>query len=258
MTVVFVHGNPETPAVWDLLVARLVEAGQEEPVRLSPPGFGAPVPDGFGATVTDYRDWLIGELGRFDRPVDLVGHDWGGGHVVNVAMTRPDLLRSWCSDVLGLFDPDYVWHELAQGWQTQGEGEAWVAGALAQTPAERAVRFTSNGMDPAIALRLAQAFDEQMAGCILRLYRSARQPVMAKLGANLEAAAARPGRAILATKDPTSGTDEQRHRSAARAGARVELLDGLSHWWMTEGDGSRGAAALTRFWSSLDDATASS
>ena len=43
-----------------------------------------PVPDGFGATYLDYRDWLVGELERFDAPVDLVGHDWGGGHVVNV------------------------------------------------------------------------------------------------------------------------------------------------------------------------------
>ena len=251
MTVVFVHGNPETPAVWDLLIARLVDSGWEEPVRLSPPGFGAPVPDGFDATVLDYRDWLIGELEGFDQPVDLVGHDWGGGHVVNVAMTRPDLLRSWCSDTVGLFDPDYVWHPLAQSWQTPGEGEDGIARLLAQTPAERAVRFTANGMDSDIALRLAEAFDERMAGCILRLYRSARQPVMAELGASLEAATARPGLAILATEDPTSGTADQRRRSAARAGARVEVLDGLSHWWMTERDGRLGAAALTGFWSSL-------
>ncbi len=251
MTIVFVHGNPETPVVWDLLAARLAEAGYDDQVRLSPPGFGTPVPDGFGATVLEYRDWLIGELERLDQPVDLVGHDWGGGHTVNVAMTRPDLLRSWCSDTIGLFDPDYVWHPLAQGWQTPGEGEAGLERMLAQTPEERAVRFTSNGMDPAIARRLAEGLDERMASVILPLYRSARQPVMADLGANLAAAAARSGLAIIPTEDPTSGTLEQRRRSAARAGARVEILDGLSHWWMTEGEGRRGAAALTGFWSSL-------
>jgi hypothetical protein len=27
-------------------------------VTLSPPGFGAPIPDGFGCTVGEYRDWL--------------------------------------------------------------------------------------------------------------------------------------------------------------------------------------------------------
>jgi hypothetical protein len=28
--------------------------------------------------------------------------------------------------VIGGFDPDYVWHDLAQIWQTPGEGERWV------------------------------------------------------------------------------------------------------------------------------------
>lgn len=75
--VVFVHGNPETAAVWDRLLPELERAGAARPhlVCLSPPGFGAPLPAGFGATVTDYRDWLIGELTRFAEPVDLVGHD---------------------------------------------------------------------------------------------------------------------------------------------------------------------------------------
>lgn len=254
MTIVFVHGNPETSVVWDLLAAQLAEAGYDDQVRLSPPGFGSPIPNGFGGTVVDYRDWLIGEHNRFDEPVDLVGHDWGGGHTVNVAMTRPDLLRSWCSDMVGLFDPEYVWHELAQRWQTPGDGEAWLARALAQSPEERATRFTSKGMDPSIAARLAADFDGRMSDAILPLYRSARQPVMAKLGAHLEAAAARPGLAILATEDPTGGMDEQRRRSAARAGAHVETLDGFSHWWMTEDDGRRGAAALITFWSSLPPA----
>lgn len=251
MTVVFVHGNPETPAVWDLLAERLAEAGFEDQIRLSPPGFGASVPEGFDASVLAYRDWLIGELEGIGRPVDLVGHDWGGAHAVNVAMARPDLLRSWVSDTVGLFDPAYVWHPLAQAWQTPGEGEAFVARILAQTPEERSERFTANGMDPGIALRLAAAFDARMGGCILPLYRSARQPVMATLGADLEAAAARPGLAVLATEDPTSGTEELRRRAAARAGARVATLRGLSHWWMTEDGGRRGAAALTGFWSAL-------
>jgi hypothetical protein len=34
MTVVLVHGNPETDAIWDLLVDAL---GRDDVVRLSPP-----------------------------------------------------------------------------------------------------------------------------------------------------------------------------------------------------------------------------
>ena len=50
---VLVHGNPETDAVRDPLLAEL---GRDDVVCLSPPGFGAPIPPGFGATVGEYRD----------------------------------------------------------------------------------------------------------------------------------------------------------------------------------------------------------
>jgi pimeloyl-ACP methyl ester carboxylesterase len=113
MTIALVHGVPETSAIWDLLADKLVALGHDEPLRLSPPGFGAPVPEGWTATVHDYRAWLIAELENIGHPVDLVGHDWGGGHVLNVAMTRPDLISTWVSDILGVFDQGYVWHDVA-------------------------------------------------------------------------------------------------------------------------------------------------
>ena len=50
MTVVLVHGVPETAAVWDPFVDELARLGETDVVRLSPPGFGAPVPDGFDAS----------------------------------------------------------------------------------------------------------------------------------------------------------------------------------------------------------------
>src|SRR5688500_1286567 len=140
MPAVFVHGNPETAAVWDPLLAELEDAGaaRADLIRLSPPGFGAPVPAGFGATVSEYRDWLVDELARIPGPVDLVGHDWGGGHVLKSVMSRPDLVRSWVSDAIGIFDADYVWHELAQRWQTPGVGEADGTARVSAAVAERA------------------------------------------------------------------------------------------------------------------------
>jgi pimeloyl-ACP methyl ester carboxylesterase len=250
VTVVLVHGNPETPALWEPLVERLTALGVAEPVRLAPPGFGAPVPHGWGATVAEYRGWLVSELEAIEEPVDLVGHDWGGGHVLNAVMARPDLVRSWCSDVVGVFDPDYEWHELAQVWQTPGAGEAAVAAMAAAPVAARAARLAQGGMAPAVAERVAEGMDATMGDCILRLYRSAAQPAMAELGAGLETAAARPGLALLPTEDHMVGTDEQRRRAAGRAGARVEVLDGLGHWWMTQ-DPDRGASVLVDFWRSL-------
>ena len=94
MVKLFVHGNPETTFVWSDLVPELNRRGVDDIVLASPPGFGAPVPEGFGGTEDDHRDWLIGEIEAVGEPVDLVGHDWGAIHAYAVAAERPDLLRS--------------------------------------------------------------------------------------------------------------------------------------------------------------------
>jgi pimeloyl-ACP methyl ester carboxylesterase len=247
MTVVLVHGNPETDAIWGPLIDAL---GRDDVVRLSPPGFGAPLPDDFGATYLDYRDWLENELASFNDPVDLVGHDWGGGHVVNVVMHRPELVRTWASDVVGLFDPDYVWHDLAQVWQTPDEGEKLVDELLGGTVQDRAERMATFGIPLDIATTIAPAQGPAMGRAILSLYRSANQPAMAEVGRALENAAVRPGLSLLATEDPYIGSDVTRRRAAHRAGARTEVLEGLGHWWMLQ-DPARGADALTRFWETL-------
>jgi pimeloyl-ACP methyl ester carboxylesterase len=247
MTVVLVHGNPETDAIWGPLVDAL---RRDDVVRLSPPGFGAPLPEDFSATYLAYRDWLEGELERFDQPVDLVGHDWGGGHVVNVMMHRPELVRSWASDVVGLFDPDYVWHDLAQVWQTPGDGEQLIDTMFGGTLQDRTEQLVARGITRNIAESIAAGQGAEMGQAILLLYRSARQPAMAQAGRALKNAAARPGLSLLATEDPYIGSNDTRGRAAARAGARTEMLDGLGHWWMVQ-DPARGAAALTRFWETL-------
>ena len=59
MPIVLVHGNPETDAIWDALRTHL---GRTDVLTLSPPGFGAPVSEGFGATSDAYVAWLAGEL----------------------------------------------------------------------------------------------------------------------------------------------------------------------------------------------------
>ena len=245
--VVFVHGNLESDAVWGPLRGAL---DGRDVLCLSPPGFGAPVPAGFGCTMGDYRDWLVGQLEAVGSPVHLVGHDWGGAHVVNVAMTRPDLLRSWASDVVGLFHPDYVWHDLARRWQTPGDGEISIAGMLGGTRAERTSRMVARGIDRPVAERLADAQGEEMARAVLALYRSAAQPVMADAGRGLPAAAARPGVSILATEDPFIGPPRLARDAAELAGASLQTLDGLGHWWMVQ-DPERSARTLQRFWASL-------
>lgn len=246
MTVVLVHGNPETEAIWGPLIGEL---GRDDVVCLSPPGFGAPLPEDFPATFIAYRDWLERELERIGEPIDLVGHDWGGGHVVSVVMHRPELVRSWVSDVLGVFDPDYVWHDLAQVWQTPGDGEQLVEAMMGGPIDDWVAQAAGLGMPADVATALGEAHGPEMGRAILLLYRSAAQPATAEAGRALANAAARPGLSILATEDTYVGSDEMRRRSADRAGARTEVLDGLGHWWMLQ-DPARAAAVLTRFWDS--------
>ena len=246
--IVLVHGNPETAAIWDPLRAEL---GRDDVVALSPPGFGVPVPDGFGATSDEYLAWLVGELEGLDAPIDLVGHDWGGGHVQRAAATRPDLIRSWVTDIAGAADPDYVWHDMAQVWQTPGDGEAAVEAMAALPLADRTAAFIGVGMTEAAARACAEAATPEMGRCILALYRSAAQPKMAEWGDELAAAARRPGLVIIATEDHYTGGEALARRSAERFGAEVAVLDGLGHWWMLQ-DPARGAEALTTFFATLD------
>jgi pimeloyl-ACP methyl ester carboxylesterase len=247
MPAVFVHGNPETPVVWDPLLAAL---GREDVVNLHVPGFGTATPAGFGATKEEYSDWLVGELEAIAEPVDLVGHDWGGGFVLRVACTRPDVIRSWTSDVAGVLHPDYVWHDFAQLWQTPGAGEQWVSDSLAGPADDRRALLQSVGVTSDAAAAFADAFDEEMGRCILALYRSAAQPAMQEWGQDAEAAAARPGLVLAAAEDPFTGGTDMAREMAERMGARFERLDGLGHWWMLQ-DPGRGARVLEEFWATV-------
>jgi pimeloyl-ACP methyl ester carboxylesterase len=248
MTIVLVHGNPETEAIWDDLVPHL---RNDDVVRLSPPGFGSVIPSGIDCSIDAYRDWLAGELEKLAQPIDLVGHDWGGGHVMRIAMDFPDLIRSWTSDILGPFDQEYVWHDLAQVWQTPNVGEQAVA-QMASMPTEaRAERYESLGMTSEIARKVVAGANADLGNAILALYRSAAQPVMRDLGTGLPRAAAKPGLALIATEDSYCGGETLARRSAERAGAKVAVLEGAGHWWMCQ-QPKQGADAINAFLANLN------
>jgi pimeloyl-ACP methyl ester carboxylesterase len=249
MPKVFVHGNPETSALWHALFDELKQRGIDDLEALSPPGFGAPVPAGFEATQIGYRDWLIGELEGLGGDVDLVGHDWGAGHVYGVLAERPDLLRSWAADCAGLVHPDYVWHAGAQAWQTPEVGEQTIAAMFGMPVEQRAATFASLGIREDVAKTIAAEQNEEMGRCILTLYRSAQQPALAALGERLQGTQRRPGLVIIASEDPYTGTPAMCASVAADLGARSVTLEGLGHWWMFEGC-TLAADALVDHWES--------
>ena len=244
MPAVLVHGVPETSALWDGLAPLL---GRDDVVTLQLPGFGTPRPAGFGATKEDYVDWLVGELEsrQGDGPIDLVGHDWGGGFTVRLVSIRPDLVRSWVTDGAGLGDIEFEWHDFAKIWQTPEEGEKFWAEQLATPVEERAGVFELFGLSHDSAVKLSGMVDETMAGCILPLYRSATN-VGVEWAPDFHDIP-KPGLVLAATEDAFLSLDRSRV-GAERAGARFEVLEGLGHWWMLQ-DPARAAAVIRDFWS---------
>ncbi|MBM3718503.1 MAG: alpha/beta hydrolase [Actinobacteria bacterium] len=248
MPKVFVHGNPETAAIWDDLVVELADRGVDDVVRLSPPGFGAPVPDRWGATRTEYAAWLARELHSIGGEIDLVGHDWGAGHVFGVLAAEPTIVRTWASDCAGLLHAEYAWHDAAQAWQTPGVGERAIAGMLSLDPDAFAAVFTSLGMTDAIARAVRLGLDDETGRCVLSLYRSAAQPEMSTLGRAFTAARPGNGVVIIAENDHFAGSSEMHESIAAAVGARVLRIPEAGHWWMIEKPADA-ADALIAHWS---------
>jgi hypothetical protein len=108
--------------------------------------------------------------------------------------------------------------------------------------------MVTRGIDRAIAAQLAATQGPAMGKAILAaFYRSAAQPAMARLGQNPSCRGGTPRPRRHRTEDRLVGSEEMRHRSAARAAAQTATLDGLAHWWMVQ-DPVASARALTSFW----------
>lgn len=241
--IAFVHGVPETAAIWDDVRGRV----DRDSVALALPGFGGPRPEGFGATKDEYVDWLLGELDRIEGPVDLVGHDWGALLTLRVAMAHGDRLRSWAADVANLLHPDYEWHAFAKVWQTPGDGEAFIEAQEAQSTEDRAVGLEALGVPHDGALEMAGASDLVMGRCILDLYRSATPNPHHHWGPLVRTRA--PGLVLHPTDDPF-GDEEKAQEVATALGAGFAPIEGAGHFWPYQAPDA-GAAVLRTFWDGL-------
>lgn len=240
MPAVFVHGVPDTPAVWDAVVSRLQ---RKDVVRLALPGFACPLPRGFGATKEEYVDWILAQLATVSGPIDLVGHDWGGLLVTRVVSVQPTAVRSWVAGAAPL-DREYVWHQAARAWQTPGMGEKVMAGLTAET---LQAALVAAGVPAADAARAGGKVDATMKQCILNLYRSA-----VNAGAEWEDDLRRvsaPGLVLWGEKDPYASVDFGA-RLAEKTRARFVPFAGGSHWWQLERP-AEVAAELERHWSAV-------
>ena len=241
MSALLVHGNPDSHLLWEQVQEFLPD--DEEVVAVDLPGFAAPAPDGFPATKEAYVDWLIEQLERLAErsgPVDLVGHDWGSLLVQRVASVRPDLLRSLAAGGAAV-DVDYPWHEIAQVWQTPGEGERYMREDL--TDEVGIPYLIENGVPEKYAKRNAWLVPGNK-DCILALYRSA-----VHIGTEWQPALEQvrlPSMVIWGRDDPYVPL-VWAERLAERIEAELVVLD-CGHWWPYERPRET-AEALQRLWS---------
>lgn len=243
MTAVLVHGVPETRALWGPLAGHLPG---DDIVMLALPGFGSPLPDGFEPTMEVYAEWLRGALNSMSSPIHLVAHDWGALLALRVLANRPKPVSSWVLD-MGNLDDDFVWHDMAQLWQTPGAGEEFMDGMVRASVDERAALLAGSGVPESGAVEMAAPIDATMVTAILALYRSAVN-IGAEWGPGIDRITG-PGLVINAANDPfrKPGSAEA---LAERTGADLSTLDRSGHWWMLE-DPAGAAAAITEFWAGL-------
>jgi pimeloyl-ACP methyl ester carboxylesterase len=235
--VVFVHGVPDTFRLWDPVISHLQDIDAN---ALALPGFDWPVSKGFSATKDAYVDWVIESIEDIGGPVDLVGHDWGSMFVQRVASLRPDLVSTWVAGDAAI-DSEYVWHDLAQMWQTPDVGEQVMEGF---TPEAAVAALEPEGIPEATALEMAAHMDDTMKDCILKLYRSA-VTVGAEWEPDLVHAAARPALIIWGKDDPYVPV-AYAERLAQRVAGELVVLDSR-HWWPVQCP-AEAAAAMTEFW----------
>ena len=244
----FLHGVPDSPAIWRPLLNAL-DLGDTPVAVPALPGFTAPLPAGFPATKETYADWAIGQAEALfvaHGPIDIIGPDWGALIAQRVAMLRPDLLRSWAISN-AVIDPDYRGHRVARIWNTPILGEIFMA---LSKPAKLAEGLAAQGMPADIAAEEAKQWqNKDKRRAILKLYRSAKGLSFEHDWARDVGKLPAQGALIWGADDPYVQLSVAQ-RFSANTGIPLTVIDGAGHWAIAERP-AEVAAALHRFWSTL-------
>jgi pimeloyl-ACP methyl ester carboxylesterase len=247
VTVVLVHGFPETPAIWRPLQQIL----EGDVVAVGLPGFGATRTAGFSGTKDAYAEWLGETLGRVDEPVDVVAHDVGALLTMRVVSAFAVAVRSWTVDVADIFHPRFAWPQGVRELQIPERGEQILKTSREVDPVDprsSTSRLIAGGVPYDLAREIGSAHDAVMSRSILDFYRSAAPNVAADWW-NDVAGPTRSRGLVLLLPDPPE-VEAMSLEVAERLGAQTARLEGLGHCWMAEAPAVV-ARALERFWSSL-------
>ncbi len=227
-TRIFVHGVPHTSCIWSPLLKFL--EGDVGNRLVSLPGFGCPLPSEFVPTAINYLVWLektIEDVVNKTGPVDIVGHDWGGGLVWALANTRPDLFQTW-TIISSPVWRDYKEHFFARVWRTPVLGE--ISMAMSSRYLQKRL-LTYWGVPKLLAGEEAAKINRTMRSSILSLYRSAEDIV--DVVGSYEQLKTESGLFIFAEKDifvPSA----KGISFANRLNIECQVIGNAGHWAISE------------------------
>lgn len=234
---VFVHGVPTHSEDFDPFLRRITGPG----VAIDMPGFGRsdrPPPDRFAYTMEAYAGFIprvLDALGIGEH--SLVVHDWGAVGLV-AAQRDPSRVRSLCVINAVPLLPGYRWHRTARIWRTPVLGELSTRGFTRRSAALalRESRADWSAMPGEFLDMVWNQLDRGTFRAILRLYRSAPEELLARLGEGLGAIGA-PALVVWGLRDRYIPGRFGRAYSEALGGAELMELPDAGHWpWMERAD----------------------
>jgi pimeloyl-ACP methyl ester carboxylesterase len=232
--VLYVHGVPTSSDDW---VPFLERTGGLAPDL---PGFGRSGKgghldyslDGIAAFVERFLDELV--PARPER-VRLVVHDWGSAALAWAARNPERVERLVVVNAVPLL-PGYRWHRIARVWRTPFLGEMAMGLTLRPTMA-RALRPAFAKPVPAGFLDATMRhFDQGTQRAILRLYRSAPEPLLAASGRVLSSLGM-PALVVWGRRDPYLPSRFGDSYAAELPKGEVVHIEDAGHWpWLDRPD----------------------
>jgi pimeloyl-ACP methyl ester carboxylesterase len=230
--VLYVHGVPTSSDDWLPFLAR---TGGLAPDLL---GFGRSGKGGqndYSLTgIATFVERFLDEVAGVER-VRLVVHDWGAAALAFAQRAPERIERLVILDAVPLL-PGYRWHRIARMWRTPLLGELAMGLTLRPTLA-RALRPAFAGPLPEGFVEGAMRyFDQGTQRAILRLYRSAPEPLLAQAGNNLSHLAM-PALVGWGARDPYIPPQFGDRYAAELPDAQVALVEDAGHWpWLDRPD----------------------
>ena len=223
LPVLYLHGVPTDGDDWRPFLERT--------------GGFAPDLVGFGrSSKRGDLDFTMEGLGRFVEEfadarglerMRLVVHDWGAAGLL-FAMRAPERVERLVIIDAIPFLPGYRWHRVARIWRRRGAGELFMGFTTA-----RGIATLAPDLKPRARV-IAQRFDQGTQRAVLRLYRSAPEDALARVGEQLGRITC-PALVIWGERDPYLPTRFAHAYADALPGATAQIVPGAGHWpWLQE------------------------